>query len=127
MSQRKTVAIKLIANLLLLMPMLALATDTTGPREPTEEERAVIEAGVKSKLRDADSAQFRGIKIGPDQKQTLMACGEVNSKNAYGGYVGFSKFTAMLIQRDGKIAAAILIGIDSRNQVIADQCAQIGM
>lgn len=113
--------------LLLLAPVVALAADTTGPREPTAEEQAVIETGVKLKLRDADSAQFRGIKIGFDEKQTLMACGEVNSKNAYGGYVGFSKFMAMLIERDGKIAAAILVGVDSRNHVVAEQCAKLGM
>lgn len=118
---------KLLAMLLVLTPMMVFAAHSTGPREPTNEERAIIEAGVKARLRDPDSAQFRGIKIGPDEKKTLMACGEVNSKNAYGGYIGFSKFTAMLIERDGKIAAAMLVGIDSRHPVVAEQCAKIGM
>ncbi|GAB3416792.1 hypothetical protein NX774_12075 [Massilia agilis] len=41
-------------------------------------------------LRDPDSAQFRNEFLGP----TGTLCGEVNSKNGMGGYVGFKKFIA---------------------------------
>jgi hypothetical protein len=67
------------------------------------------------------------MKIGSEDGQTYV-CGEVNSKNAYGGYVGFSKFMAMLISRDGKLATAILIGIDSgRNTAVQQMCSKMGI
>lgn len=41
---------------------------------------------VLSSLKDPESAQFKNIK---------GYCGEVNSKNSYGGYVGFKKFVSV--------------------------------
>ena len=41
---------------------------------------------VLSTLKDPDSAQFQNVK---------GYCGEVNSKNSYGGYVGFKRYVAM--------------------------------
>jgi hypothetical protein len=49
--------------------------------------------GIKTKLRDPDSAQFRDVRFysgGP----TPVVCGEVNSKNGFGGYGGFQRFIA---------------------------------
>ena len=43
----------------------------------------LAEAAVKSQLFDPNSAQFR------NQKGN---CGEVNSKNKFGGYVGFTRY-----------------------------------
>ncbi|MBC3920014.1 hypothetical protein H8L32_21275 [Undibacterium sp. CY18W] len=44
---------------------------------------------VASKLKDPQSTQFRNevLKIG-------ILCGELNSKNSYGAYVGFKRFIA---------------------------------
>jgi hypothetical protein len=51
------------------------------------------EDAVKLLLRDPDSAQFRyqynDIEVFPD---IGVVCGEVNSRNAYGGYAGFENF-----------------------------------
>lgn len=44
---------------------------------------ALAEAAVKSQLIDPDSAKFQ------NQKGN---CGEVNSKNKFGGYVGYSRY-----------------------------------
>lgn len=43
---------------------------------------------VRFNLKDPDSAQFRNIR----QPSTGVVCGEVNAKNAMGGYVGFQRF-----------------------------------
>lgn len=48
---------------------------------------------VANELRDPESAQFRNIIT----KKTnefggVTVCGEVNGKNAYGGYVGYQRF-----------------------------------
>lgn len=42
---------------------------------------------VAASLRDPGSAQFRDVK-----SSGQAVCGEVNGKNAYGGYVGFKHF-----------------------------------
>jgi DNA-directed RNA polymerase subunit E'/Rpb7 len=44
---------------------------------------------VKANLSDPDSAQFKSFY---KNKSSGVICGEVNSKNRMGGYVGFSKF-----------------------------------
>lgn len=43
---------------------------------------------VKALLRDPASAEFRKVEVYPNDE----VCGEVNSKNGFGGYVGFSRF-----------------------------------
>lgn len=43
---------------------------------------------VAAQLRDPESAQFRNLK---DYTEKIV-CGEVNAKNGFGGYVGFSEF-----------------------------------
>jgi len=50
---------------------------------------------VKATLKDPESAQFRNLytkswtgKASPDD----AVCGEVNAKNSYGGYTGFTRF-----------------------------------
>lgn len=53
---------------------------------------------VSNELRDPSSAQFRNIS--QTEKKSLLefgvvtVCGEVNGKNAYGGYVGFQRFVS---------------------------------
>ena len=61
------------------------------PREP--DEWAVNEVGkraVLARLRDQNSAQFRGQFVG----KSGAPCGEVNSKNAFGGYGGYQRYIA---------------------------------
>ena len=69
----------------------------------TEAQRADGEAQVAKAgklladtLRDTSSAKFRNVflqkTIGKDGKEYVSVCGEVNSKNGYGGMSGFHKF-----------------------------------
>ena len=50
-----------------------------------KEETEVAEMAVKVILRDPDSAKFRNLEF----NENGFVCGEVNSRNAYGGMVGF--------------------------------------
>ena len=43
---------------------------------------------VKLKLNDPDSAQFRNMR----RVSLSVVCGELNAKNAMGGYVGYTAF-----------------------------------
>lgn len=47
-------------------------------------------AAIEKDLRDPASVQYRGVRV----SGTLYACGEVNAKNAMGGYVGFTRFVS---------------------------------
>ncbi len=45
---------------------------------------------IAAEMRDPDSTQFRGDRI----TKSGWLCGEINSKNGSGGYVGFKRFAS---------------------------------
>lgn len=63
-------------------------------------EKAITDGSLTSRLKDPDSAKFRSLEVwvvkdeksGEDQ---LMLIGEINSKNSYGAYGGYSSFYAL--------------------------------
>jgi hypothetical protein len=63
-----------------------------------EGEAQVAKAGklLADNLRDVSSARFRNVflqkTLGKDGNESVSLCGEVNSKNGYGGMSGFHKF-----------------------------------
>lgn len=64
-------------------------------------EKAVQEA-VRNDLKDPESARFKPPMIAfRDDNGDIAACGSVNSKNSYGGYVGFQPFRAFIAERKG--------------------------
>ena len=56
---------------------------------------ADAEASVRDRLSDPASAEFQDVKRCPSDENVII--GDVNSKNAYGGYTGFRPF----LYRDG--------------------------
>lgn len=73
-----------------------------------------IEIGVRASLKDPDSAKFSGPVLGAKRANgDIEACGTVNAKNSYGGYVGASPYVATL--RDRKVIdSATASGSDAR-------------
>ena len=61
-------------------------------------------AEVLRRLKDPDSAKFRGLFV----FNGVTLCGEVNSKNSMGGYVGFQRFL--------NIVPAGLVELDSGSE-----------
>lgn len=49
-------------------------------------------AHLKEHLKDPDSAQLKNLSFASSAEFGDALCGEVNAKNSYGGYVGFSSF-----------------------------------
>lgn len=49
---------------------------------------------VKAKLKDPSSAQFRELYVNRGQGMPPMTCGEVNSKNSFGGFSGYQRFVS---------------------------------
>lgn len=56
--------------------------------------RVIARRAVADKLRDPSSAQFRNVRRVTADNGQLVFCGEVNGRNAYGGYAGFVRFEA---------------------------------
>ncbi|MEB0092879.1 hypothetical protein QN391_07325 [Pseudomonas sp. CCI1.2] len=68
---------------------------------PVPEARAEqAKNAVKATLKDPESAQFRNLYTKsftgnpprPNLAALVSVCGEVNAKNSYGGYTGFTRF-----------------------------------
>lgn len=76
------------ATFAVLIGLAALAVEAGA-----SDEAAIAEAKerVAREMRDPESAQFRDIKVLPGKEGPII-CGQVNAKNAYGGYVGFNPF-----------------------------------
>ena len=87
-----------------LIAMLAMSAGAYAA-DLTPAQQAMVERGkdvVSRSLKDPSSAQWRGLYI-----RGIMLCGEVNAKNAYGGYVGFRRFYAVpMLPDDSKIESA---------------------
>lgn len=47
---------------------------------------------IKNLMKDPDSTNFKSVREITNAQGERFVCGEVNSKNSYGGYVGFKMF-----------------------------------
>lgn len=68
---------------------------------PTKDQLVAFETSVRDKLKDPASAQFRHLRAYKDQEGFLVECGEVNGKNSFGGYTGFTAYHAVITDRGG--------------------------
>lgn len=66
----------------------------------TPELQGAIEEAVRGELKDPDSAKFKHYVAFRDAKGGIAACGVVNAKNSYGGYVGDAPFRAFVMSID---------------------------
>lgn len=77
---------------LLLLVLISLTSCKPSP----DPDILAAEEAVKSKLKDPESAQFRNVvkytSSHYESGHNTAVCGEVNSKNGFGGYVGFTEF-----------------------------------
>jgi hypothetical protein len=85
----------------------------------------IIQAGVRRDLKDPDSAKFGNQVLAAKRiNGDITACGTVNAKNSYGGYVGESPFIATF--RDGKVIdTATASGRDAK--FVIELCRDAGV
>lgn len=86
---------------LLLACATCIATAQPIPSRDAERVANALRERLRAGLRDPDSALFRNETLSLSQDTDNVAislCGEVNAKNAYGGYTGFQAF---IINREG--------------------------
>lgn len=84
----------LLSALLFVAPLAAEAEDRL--LTLTEGQLSRVEEAVKSSLRDPDSAKFYDL-IARGNAAMVTVCGEVNAKNAFGGYAGKMPFSVFLM------------------------------
>lgn len=101
------------------------AAAADAPRALNAHEKTVIRSAVLKSLKDPDSAKFRW---NPKVLDSTIYCGFVNSKNSFGGYVGFEPFMVFR-NPDGSIILVQIAGQepdDPVGTVLADTCRQPG-
>ena len=54
---------------------------------------ANAQISIESQLKDPESAKFKNMRVSIINPKVV--CGEVNSKNSFGGYTGFQKFVSV--------------------------------
>jgi hypothetical protein len=108
---KKLVSSGLSAALFLLASCSAPVPGATPENKAAQEERAAQEEkeakdekaawlirrtqdGVKSRLRDPDSAKFSDVHTA-DFKGNMVVCGHVNAANGFGGKTGLQKFVGV--------------------------------
>ena len=86
--------------------VLGLVAALTGCDQPPSDRAFVdgLKAEFDSQLFDYPSARFRNVRF---SRSTGIACGDVNSRNQFGAYVGWRSFNAMEEGADGKVFVLI--------------------
>jgi hypothetical protein len=84
---------------------------------------------IAKDLRDPESARFGTFKA-VWQQQHLVMCGWVNSKNAFGGYVGDTKYVARFTEAKDKRLSLDLLRLGDNldgSLLIAVMCTNAGI
>lgn len=85
-------------------------------RRPITDQEVIekIKSGVAKEMRDPSSVQIRNV-YSITQADSEIFCGEVNGKNAFGAYVGFTPFYGLMSYRD-----FLAIHIDGNDGALAE-------
>lgn len=86
-----------------------------------------IQAGVRSSLKDPDSARFGAMRAAKDTKGAVVVCGFVNAKNSFGGYTGDQPFVGTLSEAPALFLVAMFGGTDSERFAVRKVCAEHGL
>ena len=92
--------------------------------EITPTDRKAIEIGVRSRLKDPDSAKF-GFMAAIKDGDGARVCGVVNAKNSYGGYTGDVPFIADYSPRSHLAVLGVIGGTPDANYVAIKMCEPI--
>ena len=93
------------------------------PRPPyalSKSELAEIQSAVLYRLKDPDSAKLRNIAAVKLDDGSLKVCGEVNSRNSFGGYNGFMPFSGTVT--DGRFQLQLLASTEDEMRFVVYNC-----
>lgn len=117
--------------------MLALcsANVSAQSRIASKAEIELIRDGMQGRLKDADSAKFRNVRIGTTSHKDTI-CGDVNAKNSFGAYSGFVSFMGSYLGPDAYTDSAtvkrkptvLILRVDeSAGGAVAQVCEELGI
>jgi len=101
---------KILRKIALLTPLALAACMAntievdTYPAAVSERDRTAAQSAIAYQLKDPDSAKFRDLAGYTTSAGDVIVCGQVNGKNSFGGYAGFTPFFVRL--RAGKAVIA---------------------
>lgn len=75
---------KIVAAIAMLCSMVSTSSFAS--------EVSAAQSAIKNQMKDPDSTNFKSVREITNSQGGRFVCGEVNSKNSYGGYVGFKTF-----------------------------------
>lgn len=112
---------KIIGTCLILLGISGFAYSQAAPKVNENLLRKEM-----TQLKDPESAQFRDVKFkNAGDPESWHMCGYVNAKNAFGGYVGFTRFSGMLFVKKGKPHYYLVVSVE--DAVANQMCAKNGM
>lgn len=115
--------IKVVPIALAAVFMVSTAPAFSAKNPPKLDIKALAEAFPD--LRDPSSLQVRNLSYKQKAQDTWVVCGEFNAKNAFGGYVGFQRFSGITgYLKDGK---TVTYFIPARGEVAEKMCADEGL
>lgn len=85
---------------------------------------AVYQSAVADTLRDPESTRFRAVRVVREADGTDALCGELNGKNAYGGYVGYEPFYAPLVSVGNKAVAVLWSSSKVGLETVLEKCGR---
>lgn len=79
-----------------LFGLMLLAVSNVSQADYSKEQAWIYKGkeAVKSKLKDPNSAEFKGSFFKRGADNIPVSCGWVNSKNGFGGYGGFQRYVS---------------------------------
>lgn len=86
---------KKIAAALALATLAGCVNDTPVTSKPVQisaSDKAIVSEGISRSMRDPSSAQFRDWQAYLLSNGHRAVCVQVNGKNGFGGYVGFTQY-----------------------------------
>lgn len=91
---------------------------------PALNEKLLREAMI-STLKDAESARFKSIRYAPSDAAGMWEmCGEVNAKNSYGGYAGFTRFYGVVAKNAKEPPYYIVMALGETADIM---CKKVGL
>lgn len=91
----------------------------------TSKELATIKQAFSDRLKDPYSVKLKDVQI----KEDGTVCGEINAKNSYGAYTGYTRFNGVYFARDknGNPFAMILAIDDGDSAIAQTMCTKAGL
>jgi hypothetical protein len=97
------------------------------PVSLTDANEAAIQNGVRSSLKDPESARIRALAASQTSDGVIHVCGMVNARNSFGGYVGDQPFIGQLAGPTFVVTNMASPAYDFSMPMVLGQCRRVGL